>query len=148
MMGLGRGGEALSVSKRDCCEPLAVVEVDLDIENEDAAEEATHVELRAVTEMMHKANMAPPVYAASLTSNGVGLPVHFWTACLRRRIRRCSARATGARSPSPDSLSADRRGRTYCENHHPRARRFLAGLTARIRACFRHISLYAMSLTS
>jgi hypothetical protein len=55
------------VSKPDWREPLAVVEVDLDIENEDAAEEATHVELRAVTEMMHKEKMVPPVYAASLT---------------------------------------------------------------------------------
>jgi hypothetical protein len=59
------------VSKPDWREPLAVVEVNLDIENEDAAEEATHVELRAVTEMMHKEKMVPPVYAASLTSNGV-----------------------------------------------------------------------------
>jgi hypothetical protein len=60
------------VSKRDWCEPLAVVEVDLDIQNEDAVEEATHVELRAVTEMMHRERMVTPVYAASLTSNGVG----------------------------------------------------------------------------
>ena len=55
----------------DWRELLAVVEVNLDIENEDAAEEATHVELRAVTEMMHNEKMVPPVYAASLTSNGV-----------------------------------------------------------------------------
>jgi len=54
------------VSKPDRRKPLTVVEVDLDIENEDAVEEATHVELRAVTKMMHKANMVPPVYAASL----------------------------------------------------------------------------------
>jgi len=60
------------VSKRDWREPLTVVEVDLDIENEDAAEEATHVELRAVTEMMRKEQMVPPVHAASLTSKGVG----------------------------------------------------------------------------
>jgi hypothetical protein len=59
------------VSQPDWRESLAVVEVDLDIENEDAAEEATHAELRAVTEMMHKEKMVPPVYAASLTSNGV-----------------------------------------------------------------------------
>ena len=58
--------------KRDWREPLAVVEVDLDIENEDAAEEAPHVELRAVTEMMQEEQMVLPVYAASLTSNGVG----------------------------------------------------------------------------
>jgi hypothetical protein len=60
------------VSKHDWREPLAVVEVDVDIENENAAEEATHVELRAVTEMMRKEQMVPPVYAASLTPNGVG----------------------------------------------------------------------------
>jgi len=60
------------VSKPDWREPLTVVEVDFDIENGDAAEEATHVELRAVTEMMHKEKMVPPVYAASLTPNSVG----------------------------------------------------------------------------
>ena len=38
-----------SVLKLDWRESLAVVEVDLEIENEDAAEEATHAELRAVT---------------------------------------------------------------------------------------------------
>lgn len=37
------------MSKPDWREPLAAVEVDVDIENEDAAEAATHVELRAVT---------------------------------------------------------------------------------------------------
>ena len=35
-------------------------------------EEATHAELLTVTEMMHNEKMLPPVYAASLTSNGVG----------------------------------------------------------------------------
>jgi len=60
------------VSKPDWREPLAVVEVNLDIRSEDAAEAATHVELRAVTETMHNEKMVPPVYAASLTSNGIG----------------------------------------------------------------------------
>ena len=42
-----------SVLKLDWREPLAVVEVDLNIENEAAPEEATHAEFRAVTEMIH-----------------------------------------------------------------------------------------------
>ncbi|HEY2524754.1 MAG TPA: hypothetical protein VGI29_06825 [Candidatus Binataceae bacterium] len=60
------------MSEQNSREPLGVVEVDIDIENPDAAEEATEVELRAVTEMMYRERMAFPVYAASLAPGGVG----------------------------------------------------------------------------
>ena len=53
-------------------EPLAIVEVDLDFEKADWAEEATHIELRAITEMMYKEKLVFPVYAASLAPNGTG----------------------------------------------------------------------------
>ena len=53
-------------------EPLAIVEVNLDFDKEDWAEQATHIELRAVTEMMYKEKLVFPVYAASLAPNGTG----------------------------------------------------------------------------
>jgi hypothetical protein len=53
-------------------ESLAIVEVHLDFEKADWAEEATHIELRAITEMMHKEKLVFPVYAASLAPNGTG----------------------------------------------------------------------------
>lgn len=100
------------MSKPDWCELLAVVEVDLDIETEDAVEEATHVELRAFTEMMPKANMVLPVYTASLTSNGVGC-LYVFEQRDSGEGHRCSAHTGAASSPS-DSLLADRRRRPDC----------------------------------
>jgi hypothetical protein len=64
------GGRPASMSKLG--ESLAIVEVDLDFEKADWAEEATHIELRAITEMMHQEKLVFPVYAASLAPNGTG----------------------------------------------------------------------------
>lgn len=64
------GDKAVSTSMLG--EPLAIVEVDLDFEKADWAEEATYIELRTITELMHKEKLVFPVYAASLTPNGTG----------------------------------------------------------------------------
>ena len=64
------GGGPASTSKLG--ESLAIVEVHLNFEKADWAEEATHIELRAITEMMHKEKLVFPVYAASLAPNGTG----------------------------------------------------------------------------
>ena len=65
-------GRKSPVSASKLAEPLAIIEVDLDFEKEDWAEEATHIELRAITEMMYKEKLVFPVYAASLAPNGTG----------------------------------------------------------------------------
>jgi hypothetical protein len=105
-------------------ESLAIVEVDLDFEKADWAEEATHIELRAITEMMHKEKLVFPVYAASLAPNGTG--------CLYLFANHDSAEGHVVAVHEPkgmgaisDPLPVDGCRRSHRQNYYPGARRVL-----------------------
>ena len=58
-------------------ESLAIVEVDLDFGKADWAEEATHIELRAITEMMHKGKVGLSSVCGQSSAEWHRLPLSF-----------------------------------------------------------------------
>src|ERR1700676_4680951 len=53
-------------------EPLKIVDIDLEPEDEESAHEATHTESRAITDMMRSEKMTMPIQVASLAVNAEG----------------------------------------------------------------------------
>jgi hypothetical protein len=68
----GRREDCFDMSKPIQHEPLKVVEIDLEPEDEESAHEVAHTESRAIIDTMRSEKMTLPVQVASLAVNAEG----------------------------------------------------------------------------